>query len=276
MFDTKKLLDQLLGADAAAQAEGLINQGREMLSKTLGDVQSGGLGQTAAGYAGKGAAYAEEKATEFFGADKVREAKDYVSNNKLAVGAAAGGLLAVLLGTKAGRSLGSGALKLGALAGIAGLAYKAYSDWQKGAAPGTATGAEPPALPVPSDGFRPAAPAAEQELARALLVAMIAAAKADGHVDDAERGKILGHMARLPLDPGARAFVEAELAAPLDIDAVAAAGTTTEAASQIYAASLLAIDIDNPAETAYLAELAKKLQLEQGLVDHITATVTRA
>ncbi|MBL8573343.1 MAG: tellurite resistance TerB family protein [Hyphomicrobiaceae bacterium] len=274
MFDTKKLLDQLLGADAAAQAEGLINQGREMLTKTLGDVQSSSLGQTASDYAGKGAALAEEKATEFFGADKVRQAKDYVAENKLAVGGAAAGLFALLLGTKTGRSLGGGALKLGALAGIAGLAYKAYSDWQKGAAPTTT--ADDSNLPVPSDGFKPAAPAAEQELARALLVAMIAAAKADGHVDDAEREKILGHMAKLPLDPGARAFVEAELAAPLDIDAVAAAGTTTEAASQIYAASLLAIDIDNPAETAYLAELAKKLQLDQGLVDHIAATVAGA
>jgi len=51
----------------------------------------------------------------------------------------------------------------------------------------------------------------------------------------------------------------------LDIDQVVAAATTPELAVEIYAASVLAIDPDDPAEQAYLAMLASRLKLEPGL-----------
>jgi uncharacterized membrane protein YebE (DUF533 family) len=57
---------------------------------------------------------------------------------------------------------------------------------------------------------------------------------------------------------------------------VASAARTPEEAAEIYTVSLLAIDLDHPAERAYLAQLATKLRLEDGLVAHLHATVEGA
>ena len=66
-----------------------------------------------------------------------------------------------------------------------------------------------------------------------------------------------------------KAFVFDELASPLDIDAVVARADTPEHASEIYAASLVAMKPDTAAERGYLDALAFKLKLPQGLVDEI-------
>jgi uncharacterized membrane protein YebE (DUF533 family) len=94
---------------------------------------------------------------------------------------------------------------------------------------------------------------------------MIAAAKADGHIDATEQQRIFGKLDELDLDTEEKAFVIDELRKPLDIDAVVAAATTPELALEIYAASVLAIDPDDPAEQAYLAMLASRLKLDPGL-----------
>ena len=101
-------------------------------------------------------------------------------------GALAGGLVAILMGTKTGRKIGCEALKLGGMAAVGALAYKAYRDWQGGKAPAQAHAPQQqgfPMLPPPSGTpFNPATESGQQSLARNLLRAMISAAKADGHV----------------------------------------------------------------------------------------------
>ena len=47
-------------------------------------------------------------------------------------GALAGGLAALLVGTKTGRKVGKTALTYGGSALVGGLAYKAWRDWQSG------------------------------------------------------------------------------------------------------------------------------------------------
>lgn len=193
-------------------------------------------------------------------------------------GAIAGGLAGILLGTKTGRKLGGAALQLGGIAAVGALAYKAYQDWQAGKA---AAGSAPPpstldvpALPAPSGTpFNPADEAGQQSLARGLLRAMIAAAKADGHIDAQEQARVFAEIDRLGLAAEDKAFVIDELRAKLDIDAVAAAATTPEIAAEIYAASLLAIDPDNAAERGYLAMLAGRLKLDDQLVAHLHQNV---
>ncbi len=66
-------------------------------------------------------------------------------------------------------------------------------------------------------------------------------------------------------------MITAELDTPLDIAAIAALAQCEEQATEIYAASLLAIDPDGAAEQGYLALLAARLQLDPGLVDHLHA-----
>ena len=105
---------------------------------------------------------------------------------------------------------------------------------------------------------------------------MIAAAKADGHVDAAEQANIFAAMDKLDLDRDDKAFVMDELRAPLDVDAVAREARNPEQAAEIYTASLLAIDVDHPAERGYLAMLAARLNLDDALVQHLHATVEEA
>jgi uncharacterized membrane protein YebE (DUF533 family) len=194
-------------------------------------------------------------------------------------GALAGGLAAILLGTKTGRKFGGEALKLGGMAAVGALAYKAYRDWQAGKEVPAAPPAQPnvPMLPAPSGTpFNPSSESGQQKLARHLLRAMIAAAKSDGHVDAQEQARIFAEMDKLPLAADDKAFVMDELRAKLDIDAVAGAAETPEEAAEIYTASLLAIDIDNAAERGYLAMLAARLKLDDALVAHLQQTVAAA
>ena len=58
--------------------------------------------------------------------------KELIANNQLGAGAALGGLGTLVLGTGTGRSLAGSAIKLGGLALIGGLAYKAYQNYQQG------------------------------------------------------------------------------------------------------------------------------------------------
>ena len=210
--------------------------------------------------------------------DKAGQATQLAKDNPLAAGA----LVAVLLGTGTGRKVTGSALKIGGLAAVAGLAYKAYRNYQKGNQPGAASepGAEqePVLLPPPSDTeFDPAqAPQGEAEFTLAIVRAMIAAAKADGHVDAQEQARIFAEMDKLPLSADDKAFVMDELRAKLDVDAVAGAAATPEEAAEIYAASLLSIDVDNAAERGYLAMLAARLKLDEGLVAHLHGNVAAA
>ena len=98
---------------------------------------------------------------------------------------------------------------------------------------------------------------------------MLAAAKADGKIDAEEKSKIFSRLESADLSAEDKAFVFDELAAPLDIQAVAAGAQCPEHAAEIYAASLVAIENETPQERAYLRELAAALALEPGLVDAI-------
>lgn len=195
----------------------------------------------------------------------------------LATGAVAGGLATYLLAGKKPKKLAKNALKVGGMAVIGGLAYKAWRDYQAGQSPQATAAGAPAALEAAADErFLPQSASEEDRLGRALLRAMIAAAKADGHVDAEEQRRIFGHVERLELDNDDKAFVFEELSKPLDVNAVAQGATSPEQAAEIYAASLLAIDPDGPAEKGYLAMLAARLQLPAELVAHLHAGVEAA
>jgi uncharacterized membrane protein YebE (DUF533 family) len=210
--------------------------------------------------------------------DRAGQLGQMAKDNPLATGAIA----AVLLGTGAGRQLGGSALKLGGLAAIAGLGYQAYKNWQSGQAPqpgdaSTAATAEQELLPPPADsGFHPEDAANSADFAVILVRAMIAAARADGHIDDAEREAILGKVKLAGLGADAQAFLEGELANPVDLDAILAAATTDSQKVELYTASRIAIEPESRAERGYLDMLAGRLGLADALVDHIEATVASA
>jgi uncharacterized membrane protein YebE (DUF533 family) len=193
-------------------------------------------------------------------------------NNPLKTGA----LAAVLLGTKTGRSIGGSALKLGGLAVIAGLGYQAYKNYQAGQKP-EPTQSLPELLPPPKDSpFSTEPQAVSNDFALSLVRAMIAAAKADGHIDAQERSRIMDKVHLSGLGAEAEAFIEAELAKPIDLDALVASAKTEEQKVEIYTASRLTIEPDTRTERGYLDMLAGRLGLPDALVDHIEATVAAA
>jgi uncharacterized membrane protein YebE (DUF533 family) len=171
-------------------------------------------------------------------------------------GALAAGAMGLLLGSKKARKVGGKVAVYGGLAALGVLAYKAYGNWnaQKGTAPQT----EPQTL----DRLPPEQ--AEQH-SQAILKALVAAAKADGHIDDRERQLIEGEFIRLDNDQELQHWLHAELNKPLDPADVARAAGTPEMAAEMYIASVMLVDEESFMEKAYLEELAKQLKLEPGL-----------
>lgn len=206
--------------------------------------------------------------------EKAGQAAQLARDNPIAAGA----LAAILLGTGPGRKVTGSALKIGGLAAVAGLAYKAYQNYSKGASPDAAAQGEPELLPPPADtAFDPAqAPQGEAEFALVIARAMIAAARADGHIDEAERARIADRLHLSGIGEEAEAFLLAELEKPVDLDGMVAAAQTDAQKVELYTASRLAIDPQTRAERGYLDMLAGRLRLPDALVDHIEATVAQA
>jgi uncharacterized membrane protein YebE (DUF533 family) len=168
-------------------------------------------------------------------------------------GALTGGALGLLLGrNKSTRKLAT----YGGLAALGVMAYKAYGDYKQQQEGAVRT--EPQTV----DRLPP--PQVEQH-SQAILQALVAAAKADGHVDAREREVIEGEFARIYQDNTVQTWLRNELEKPLDPAEVARAGTTPEIASEMYLASLLVADEQNFMERAYLDELARQLKLDDAL-----------
>jgi uncharacterized membrane protein YebE (DUF533 family) len=187
---------------------------------------------------------------------------------KYAKGAAVGGVLGLLMGTRGGRGIGGTALKYGGVAALGALAWKAYQDHQArqpAAAPAAGSGA--PASPTLAAPVSFAAlPAPQQEAhSRAMLKALIAAAKADGHMDEREQGLVHAELQRIEADAATRQWVDAELRRPVEPAEVAAAAAGPEMAAEIYLASLVVVDQTSTMERAYLDALATELRLAPAL-----------
>jgi uncharacterized membrane protein YebE (DUF533 family) len=215
---------------------------------------------------------AREKITHAAGAtpeEMLAQVKDLIAKNQLGAGAVLGGLGAILLGTKTGRGVATSAAKVGALALIGGLAYKAYQNYQDGKP--LITGPENAAPPAPDgSGFEPAA--ISNDAAKMMIKAMIAAAAADGRIDDAEYARILDSAGGTGLSGEAKVFLESELRNPATASALAGSVTTPQEALQVYTAARLAIDADNASETGFLAELAAALGIDAALARQVDAT----
>ncbi len=227
-MNTRGLLDQLL------------RSGQDLLQNKAGGTQNkpaaGGLGGLLGGAAGSGGL-----GSLLSGAGG---------------GALAAGAMGLLLGNKKVRKVGGKVAIYGGLAALGVLAYKAYGNYN--AQKGTAPQSEPQTL----DRLPPAQ--AEQH-SQAILKALVAAAKADGHIDDRERQLIEGEFIKLDNDQELQHWLHAELNKPLDPTDVARAAGTPEMAAEMYIASVMLVDEENFMEKAYLDELAKQLKLEPGL-----------
>lgn len=207
-------------------------------------------------------------------------------------GGMAGGAVSSALMSKKGRKVGKSALKLGALAAVGGVAWKAYQSYsQKNAqnqAQQSAQTMTAQAKPVAQSQYIPSQPTQqltyspdtlskrqfEQGVAEQnndsghmlLMRAMIAAANADGHIDESERQRIYDQVEHLELTTQDKASLFDELRKPLSLEQLVATVPNSEMAVEVYAASVLAIDEQQPAAQEYLNELAFAMMIPRELV----------
>lgn len=197
--------------------------------------------------------------------DLMAKLKELIANNQLGAGAALGGLGGLVLGTQTGRGLATSAAKIGALALIGGLAYKAYQNYQSGRP--LITGAHPAEAAPQGTGFEPQA--LTNQSATTYIRAMIAAANSDGRIDDSEKQRIFGALKQGGLEAEAEAFLQQELRQPASVEELAASVGSPEEAAQVYTAARIAIEPDTAAENAFLSGLANRLGIDKQLASFI-------
>ena len=171
-----------------------------------------------------------------------------------------GDLLGNLLGgVGSGSQSTNGLGGAGGLGGLLGAAVSKYAQAQNREAPN----------PAP-DHYEHLPQGVDQkeatDHATLIIRAMINAAKSDGSIDKEEQEKViekLGDVTQAEID-----FVRSEFNAPLDVDAFIQT-IPRGMEQQIYAVSLMAIDLDNNEEARYLGELAKGLRIEAKLANQI-------
>ncbi len=201
----------------------------------------------------------------------------------LTSGALAGGVAGLLLNSKSARKLAGTALQVGAAAVIGGLAYKAYQDYRAGR-PIVPQGVQDlikGMLGQPAQDAARSAPAdladqSQQRVATLLLRAMIAAAMADGRIDEVERRRLIDHVEASAMSEEERHYLEALMAKPDAPAALAADVASPEEGAQVYFAAYVAIDADTPEEKAWLEELAKALRIESALRTNLEAAGQQA
>lgn len=265
MFNARDLLGSLMQAgvsqsanDRLGHALGSQGAGRpdspfgQAIGQVLGGAgQSGGLGDLLGGLAGKAGGLV---------GDATAAVK---SGNPLAVGGLAA-LAGALLG--GGGDAVKGALGGGLLAVLGGLAMNVLKN-QGAVGQGQSLAAAPPL------GLRAPQSAGEEAVleqrALVLIRAMVSAAKADGEIDAAERGRIAGRVKESGAGAEALEFLMAEMARPLDVPALVAQVRGPEEAVEVYAASLLAIEVDTDAERQYLNQLGRSLGLDLATLGEI-------
>nr|WP_290694612.1 tellurite resistance TerB family protein [Halomonas sp. UBA3074] len=185
-----------------------------------------------------------------------------------------GGAMGMLVGSKRGRSMGGKALKYGAIAGVGMLAWKA---WQSSQAAKTDSGQQNTAQNA-SEGERVEVLSGEIQERRSLelLQAMIMAARADGHIDEQEQALITEQIDALGADQEMHNWVEKQLKAPLDAQALAREADSPQAAREMYLISVAVTDDQNPMERAWLDQLASALNLPKEMTAELERQAEQA
>lgn len=162
-----------------------------------------------------------------------------------------GGLAGLLVSSKSSRKLlakyGTGALLVGGGAVAGTVLWNKYKGKMQGA---------PQEAPRPTDGEREVDRRTER-----LILALVFAAKSDGHIDDKERAAIDGQLREAGIEAQGRALIDKAIAQPLEPELLARDVSTEEEALELYFLSCAAIDIDHFMERSYLGALGDALKI---------------
>ena len=206
-------------------------------------------------YVEKGQSIAEEKLNIPEGGEE-RE----VMLDGLKKGALASALLVGLFGTKGGRSLTGSALKIGGLAALGTAAFKGYQNWR-------ATGDVMTSVHELQD-------SAGEGRSLLLIQAMVAAANADGRIDDEEQSQIKHQILEMSLPGEIAITLENIIDSPLSAQELAQLVSDQTTASEVYLATRLLIDENSSIrEKMYRDSLVAALDLPSELISSLDAEV---
>lgn len=203
-------------------------------------------------------------------------------------GAASGALVSLLMNGKSRKKIQKNAVKVGGMAALAGVGYYAYQKWQQsqqGSAPPAPTHAIPaPATnvadtppPLPADlGTASFQVKVTGELPMKMVLAMIAAAAADGTIDSVEMTALAEAIDTSPLEPAEKGRLTSALNLPPTVEEIAGLANGPEEATEIYGAALTAIEVDTPSEHLFLRRLSRALKLDDQLVATVHQTLEKA
>jgi uncharacterized membrane protein YebE (DUF533 family) len=173
--------------------------------------------------------------------------------NNMLVPGALGGLAGLLLSSKSSRKLlakyGTSALLAGGGAIAGTVLWNKYKD-RMGGVPQANPVAEMPVATLDARTER-------------LILALVFAAKSDGHIDDNERAAIEQQLREAGVEAQGRALVTQAIEQPLDPQRLARDVQNEEEALELYFLSCAAIDIDHFMERSYLNALGEALNIPQ-------------
>ena len=186
-------------------------------------------------------------------ADDVKQRLETDPKARMAAAGAGGLLLAGLLGTKGGRKMIGGVAKTGAVAALGALAYRTWQGRQDAI-----------------DGEDEAARAAgyvgadnhDAQFSEAIVRVMIAAAQADGILDEEERVGLAAELDRMGATPEQRALLIEPVTDEELYDQIVYSALSPNHAAQLYAAASVVAGVKNDAERAFLSKLADRLGVD--------------
>jgi len=220
-MDSKQLLDQLLQAAKIA-----AEKGQTIAEDKLNIPESG-----------------EEREATLSGLKK---------------GAAVAGVLALLLGTKPGRSITGTAVKVGSIAALGTVAFKAYRNWKGGLIT---------VEPNDSGSVINLEDEAAQKRSIFLFSAMVAAANADGHINKEEQEELKEQLLSMDLSESALKELKSIIDTPPSVTDVIKQVESETAATEVYLATRIFIHKHSSTqEQEYLKELVDGLKLDGDLV----------
>lgn len=106
-----------------------------------------------------------------------------------------------------------------------------------------------------------------------LILALVFAAKSDGHIDDKERSAIEQQLREAGVEEQGRTLVAQAIEQPLDPQRLAQSVKNEEEALELYFLSCAAIDIDHFMERSYLNALGDALKIPQDVRDGIEKNI---
>lgn len=235
MTDTQISAQQLL--------DKILSAGRDIVAES--QTRSGELTAKGKEIAAKG----EDVLIDKLGIEDTETSREALRKG-VGVGAAAGAL-ALLLSSRSGR-------KVATLGGLAGLGMLAYQAYQK-------NGGEMPNWREEVSGFLGGTKADNR--AEMLIRAMVAAAKADGTINENELTLIKAHEA------ATLSLLKSALSQKPDAREIASLADSQQAAREIYAVSARIADGLTARERDYLDQLAMALKLDPEFAAHIETDV---